>query len=252
MIESPYPSDWRQLQAGVCRLLNETGLTAEIEKKLKTPRGEVEIDVYAVDENSVDQIRYLIECKNWASPIPQSVVHSFTTVMQETGGNIGFIVSRKGFQPGATQYMQSTNIVGATYLEIQKRYWKPWWRNFFVPTIGSAVETLVEYIEPINNEREKLIAELPDHKQVLIRRLQKKYSSFGMMMAAFEFPRYATQFDIPPPNDLSTFKANFENRLGSDFKLSSEYFRDLAFEITTKIKLATDEFNAVFGKNIFV
>lgn len=251
MIESPHPHDWRQLQTGVCRLLNEVGLTAEIEKKLKTPRGEVEIDVYAVDENSVDQIRYLIECKNWASPIPQSVVHSFTTVMHETGGNIGFIVSREGFQSGATQYMQNTNIVGATYLELQKRYWAHWWRKFFVPTIGSAVDTLVEYIEPINSKRERLIAELPDHKQEQIRKLQEKYVLFGMTMAFFEFPRYTSRFDIPPPDDIGGFKAKIAEQLGPEFAFSSEYFRDLAYEIATKLESVTDEFNSVFGKNIF-
>jgi hypothetical protein len=251
MIESPHPNDWRQLQAGVCRLLNEVGLTAEIEKKLKTPRGEVEIDVYAVDENSVDQIRYLIECKNWATPIPQSVVHSFTTVMHETGGNIGFIVSREGFQSGATQYMQNTNIVGATYLELQHRYFSNWWRKFFVPTIGSAVDTLVEYIEPINSKREWLIAELPDHKQEQIRKLQKRYVLFGMTMAFFEFPRYASRCDIPPPDDIAGFKAKIAEQLGSEFAFSSEYFRDLACEIAKKLESVTDEFNSVFGKNIF-
>lgn len=251
MIESPYPNDWRQLQAGVCRLLNEVGLTAETEKKLRTARGEIEIDVYAVDENSVDQIRYLIECKNWATPTPQSVVHSFTTVIHETGGNIGFIVSRVGFQSGASQYMQNTNIIGVTYLELQQRYWAHWWRKFFVPTIGSTVDTLVEYVEPINSKRDRLIKELPDHKQEEIRKLQDKYTLFGMTMALFEFPRYTNRFDIPPPDDIVGFKAKIAEQLGEEFTFSSVYFRDLAHELSAKIESVTDEFNSVFGRNIF-
>lgn len=83
MIEDPYPPDWKALQAGVARLFNEIGLSARIEEKLKTPRGEVEIDVFAVDETSVDKIRYLVECENWNSAIPQTVVHAFNTVMAE-------------------------------------------------------------------------------------------------------------------------------------------------------------------------
>ena len=60
------------MQTGVCALLREVGLSVETEKRFQTPRGEVAIDVYAVDENSVDSIRYIVECKNWTSHIPQS------------------------------------------------------------------------------------------------------------------------------------------------------------------------------------
>lgn len=80
-----WPYDDAYLQAGVARLFNEIGLSARIEEKLKTPRGEVKIDVFAADEASVDKISYLVECKNRNSAIPQAVFHAFTTVMAETG-----------------------------------------------------------------------------------------------------------------------------------------------------------------------
>ncbi len=44
MIDDPHPKDRKDLQARVCRLFNEIGLSAEIEKVLNTPRGEVEVD----------------------------------------------------------------------------------------------------------------------------------------------------------------------------------------------------------------
>jgi len=127
MIDDPYPRDWRELQAGVCRLFNDIGLTAVTEKQLTTPRGVVEVDVYAVDEASVDRIQYIVECKNWKEAIPKTVVHAFITVMHETGANLGFIVSQKGLQSGAVAYTDSTNIVGLTYLELQQRYMRAWW-----------------------------------------------------------------------------------------------------------------------------
>lgn len=141
MIDDPQPADWRQLQLGVCRLFNEVGLTADVGRKVQTARGEIEVDVYAVDEKSVDRILYLVECKNWAARVPQSVVHSFTTVMHETGANIGFIVSREGFQSGARDYLRNTNIVGLTYLELQQRYFEQWWEKFFMVTVGAAADS---------------------------------------------------------------------------------------------------------------
>ena len=95
------------------------------------------MDVHAVDERSVDRIQYIVECKNWGSPIPQSIVHSFTTVMHETGANIGFIVSKHGLQSGALNYTQNTNIRGLTYLELQQRYFQAWWEGHFCIALGA-------------------------------------------------------------------------------------------------------------------
>lgn len=120
MIDNPIPLTWQDLQTNVNQILHEIGLQSEIGKIIETPRGRVEIDVYAIDINSVDKIKYIIECKNWTNAIPQSVVHSFTTVMHETGGNIGFIISQKGLQSGAEGYTKNTNIKGLTYLDFQK------------------------------------------------------------------------------------------------------------------------------------
>ena len=40
------PTDWKDLQNKVCLLLQQSGFTAETEKKVATPRGEVELDVF--------------------------------------------------------------------------------------------------------------------------------------------------------------------------------------------------------------
>ncbi|ODT85506.1 MAG: hypothetical protein ABS69_00760 [Nitrosomonadales bacterium SCN 54-20] len=255
MIETPFPVDWRQLQTGVCALLREVGLSVETEKRFQTPRGEVAIDVYAVDENSVDSIRYIVECKNWTSHIPQSVVHSFTTVMHETGGNIGFIVSREGFQSGARQYLQNTNIVGLTYLELQQRYLDRWWEKFFMPTVGFAADILLQYVEPMNSRRERLIRELPAHKQEEVRRLQERYAVFGMGMAFHQISRFSNILpnwsNFPAPYDIAKYKTVIAEQHGIEFSFSSNYFRDLAFEIARKLQSITAEFHDVFGKNIF-
>lgn len=87
---------------------------------MATPRGEVEVDVYAIDPNSIDAISYVIECKNWNNSINQSIIHSFITIMYETGCNIGYIVSKIGFQSGAINYTKNTNIKLFTFEEFQK------------------------------------------------------------------------------------------------------------------------------------
>ena len=150
MIENPEPKSWKELQSGVCRIFNEIGLEAETEKDIKTPRGSIELDVFALDPGSDDKIQYVVECKNWKNSIPQSVVHSFTTVMHEVGANIGYIVSQRGLQKGAKDYIKNTNIRGVTYSEFQNHYFGIWIDKYFCPTVGNAADSLMQYTEPIN------------------------------------------------------------------------------------------------------
>jgi restriction system protein len=251
MIENPYPTDWKELQTGVCEIFNEVGLTADTEHKMRTPRGEVEIDVYAVDRNSVDQISYLVECKNWTTRVPQSVVHSFTTVMHEAGGNIGFIISKKGFQEGALEYLRNTNIVGLTYLELQQRYFAKWWNNYFEVTVDAGVDTLLQYVEPINTRRERLLNEMSAQKQKNVRQLQEKYFDVGMALALVGYtPNFEKLLRVEPTKSVAEFVQQI-SRPGIDLSFSSVYFRDLAGEIIEKAQSITEEFNAAFGRNIF-
>ena len=108
MINAAVPHDWRQLQSDVAQILSEIGFLVKIGHVMETARGKIEIDVHAIDDGSIDKIQYVIECKNWGNSIPQSVIHSFTTVMHETGGNIGFIISKQGFQSGAKDFVKYT------------------------------------------------------------------------------------------------------------------------------------------------
>ena len=250
MIENPYPHTWQDLQNGVCQIFNEIGLTAEVDMVVTTPRGNVELDVYAVDEKSVDKIKYIVECKNWSTAIPQTVVHAFTTVMHEVGGNIGYIISREGMQAGAIEYTKNTNITGLSYEEFQNKYFSVWFERWFVPQIGDTVDTLSQYVEPINSRRERKLDQLTKEKRKAFSILLDRYYRFGVLMAYFEFPRYSLGFAVSRPDDVEDLKSKFA-KLGKEFIFESEYFRDLLVEIKTKVTEVTEKFNEVFGENIF-
>jgi restriction system protein len=251
MIEDPFPSDWRQLQEGVCRILVEIGLTAELGKKVETPRGRVELDVYAVDEDSVDKISYAIECKNWSSGITQSVVHSFTTVMHEVGANIGYIVSREGLQSGAIGYIKNTNIRGLTYEEFQEHYFNAWFERFFVRRLGDIVDPLAQYVEPFNSSRDRKLAQLDESRVQRFRDISERYQIFGKFMAFFEFPRYGQLFAMKAPTDIDLLKSKVEQALGRGIRLQSIYYRDLLAELIGLVNGVVTQFDEVFGSRIF-
>lgn len=259
MIDDPSPTDWRELQAGVCRLFNEVGLTSTVEKEIHTPRGTVVVDVHAIDEKSVDKIQYIVECKNWSQAIPQTVVHAFTTVMAETGANIGFIVSLRGLQSGAVRYTDNTNIHGLTYLELQQRYLPVWWERYFCPAIGDAADDLLQYVEPFNSFRSRQIDGLSNEGQQKYRTLLEKFGTFGMTLSFFNMGRYINLHKRPnstgdlllSPEGVEPFKRGLLNEHWSFFDWKSTTFRDLLEEIRTNLNLATSEFNELFGRNIF-
>jgi restriction system protein len=251
IIENPNPTSWQELQSGIARIFNEIGLKAEVEKRLSTPRGIVELDIYAVDEKSVDKIRYAVECKNWNVLVPQSVVHSFTTVMHEIGANIGFIISKKGLQSGAIKYTKNTNILGMTYSEFQERYFQVWYERWFVTKIGNAADSLIRYVEPFNSFRERKIDALSKARQKQFVVLYKKYQILGIFMASFHSPSYSHHFAMKTPDNFDDIKGSIRNVFGKQFAFRSTYIKDLLCETIEAVNQITDHFNDIFKKNIF-
>lgn len=257
MIENPYPEKWQDLQDGVCRILNEIGISSVTNYKCLTPRGEVEIDVFGTDEKSVEKIQYVIECKNWNTSIPQSVVHSFTTVMHETGGHIGFIISKLGLQSGAKQYLNHTNIYGMSFSDFQNRYLSTWWSKQFCPRISDSADKLLQYVEPINSRRDKFYNKLSDKDKLKFLELRQKYQSFAMCMALMNYEKIMPEQllkgkePFSPPLTIDIFKENLKKSLGPEFDYKSTYYRDLILEISKHSNSLTLQFNELFGGDIF-
>ncbi|MFA7327938.1 MAG: restriction endonuclease [Candidatus Ratteibacteria bacterium] len=255
-IEDPEPKEWRALQSGVCRIFNEIGLVASESVTIQTPRGSVELDVYAVDTSSIDKIKYVVECKNWNSTIPKMVVHSFSAVMNEVGANVGFIVSKNAFQTGAIEYMRNTVIRGMTYAEFQEKYLNIWWEKFFIPKIGDIANSLVQYEEPLNTPRNTKVGQLSKSGQAQFWELYKKYQAFGVLMSFFTAHRYLKMTDLtdlpdfPSAKKIEELKITF-GKLGEEFNFRSIYCRDLQGEIINKVLEVQGKFDEIFGRNIF-
>jgi hypothetical protein len=120
------PNDWCDLQALVGQLFRELGCEVEIEKQVQLVRGNKEIDVWVSDQHTVPNSEYLCECKFWSRAVPQEVVHAFRTVVSDYGAHRGFIISKAGFQAGAVEAAQNTNIQLVTFGELQAIFFDRW------------------------------------------------------------------------------------------------------------------------------
>lgn len=252
MIDDPFPTDWRELQSGVCRLFNEIGLHADVEVQVATPRGHTVVDVFATDHNSVDKITYIVECKNWSTSVPKSIVHAFTTVMRETGVNVGFIVSRHGLQSGAEEYTNHTNIVGLTYLELQERYFNIWWERHFCRTAALASDIAFQYVEPFNSRRERIVADLSPEARVLVRALQVRYEPFVVFIRVLCHLTMSPNYTVPSPQSIDALRESIAECLDDPACFRSKNYRELLVEVVSKCETIETEFNVLFGRNIFL
>jgi len=141
MIIEQEPENWQDLQALTAKVFTEMGCMPEVEKKIKTVRGTVEIDVYVQDQTHTPPLILLCECKHWSKRIPKNVVHAFRTVAADFGVNRGYIISKAGFQSGALEAAQNSNIVLLDWLEFQQTFYSRW--------VRSMTEKLYEYADII-------------------------------------------------------------------------------------------------------
>lgn len=250
------PNDWQDLQDKVCAILNQVGFESSTSKILKTPRGQVEVDVFAIDPFSIDKIVYVVECKNWENKVPQTVIHSFITVMQETGANVGYIISKAGFQKGAFDYIQNTSIKNLTFGQFQNKYLRAWAGNYFNNEIDKAADSLIQYTEPINSRRERYIAGLPKTERQAVRLLMEKYSLFAFLLlqqGSQNLKRFTPEMqlfnEVRDLREIDEFKNILHQHSGVRF--TSTCYTDLLKELRVVIDGITNEFNMFFGKDIF-
>lgn len=127
-IKSITPQSWKELQNFVSEILSECGYNTSTEKIISTVRGDVEVDVYAKKEGGIKTI-VICECKFWKKNIPKTVVHSLRTVVNDSGATNGFIISKKGFQSGALDASEKSNVILLTWNEFMDTFLHEWLEN---------------------------------------------------------------------------------------------------------------------------
>ncbi len=58
--------------------------------------------------------------------MPKTVVHAFRTVVTDDGANIGFMISRSGFQKGAYEAAEKSNVHLVDWYEFQALFLERW------------------------------------------------------------------------------------------------------------------------------
>jgi restriction system protein len=184
LIEANPPGSWQDLEARVAQILTECGYEVERQKNIPLARGDVNIDVWADDHSSPQNI-IVVECKHWATPVTKSVVHSFRTVVGDSGANTGLIVSSAGFQKGAVEAAAYSNVRLLDWTEFQTMFAVRWFRQYMSSTLEEQTDALHEYTEAMNSRILRKAGALSPDKQEQFRVLRERY--FPLALSNFAF-----------------------------------------------------------------
>lgn len=124
-ITNDIPKNWRDLQDKVCKLLNESGYPSVSPKTICTVRGKIEVDVFSESNGELGK-QFICECKYWNRAIPKAHIHSFRSVVQDSGSMLGIFISKAGYQAGAYEAANCSNILLKDWEGFLKLIEKDW------------------------------------------------------------------------------------------------------------------------------
>lgn len=174
-----FPDDWKDLQVKTSQILSDIGFTCEVEKDIETVRGKVNVDVFGINESSQPKQVLIAECKYWSTNIPKSVVHSFRTVIGDSGANFGLIVSREGFQEGAIEAANNSNLLLFSWNEFLE-YFKLQWLKSMIDANHKISLPLIHFTDSMGDFYDEEFDKLDSNKKDLFFDLKRQYSKFSI------------------------------------------------------------------------
>jgi restriction system protein len=244
LITSRQPDSWENLQDAVGAVLRECGFTVEIEKKLDTARGTVEIDVYS--EEPINRRKYVIlcECKHWKQRVPQNVIHAFRSVVADSGANLGYIISSAGFQSGALTAVDLTNVRLMTWWEFQEEFEATWIERYLRPLFDEMLSRIVQYTAPLPPG---FFLELPEPKQDAFAALAIRHQAFGLLalLLASDDQPYKPDFQLPLRAHLD--KREFSTDEIPSSVLDAKSYREFANAVLKHSEALLREFDRIRG-----
>jgi hypothetical protein len=129
------PADWQQLEEMVNTAFTEMGYESYRNHTVDTIRGKVEIDVFATDCRTSIPTTVICECKHWNKPVDQQVIYAFRSICSDIGPHYALVISKKGFQSGANETRNSTNVHLLNFAQFQEKFFSKWREGVFMEIV---------------------------------------------------------------------------------------------------------------------
>lgn len=238
------PLDWRDLQLKVGKIFSDMGFETGIEQNIETVRGLVNVDVLAVRKTkSIAEIN-IVECKLWSKKVSKQVVHAFRTVITDYGANVGYIVSKRGFQKGAYGAAEKSNVHLLTFEEFQEEF-SSRWLNAVIDKVETIAYPLRRYTSPGETYFDKAIELLSNEDKVKHRSLIGRYFSIARITNRTLYKEPNGQLNL---DNIEHFTEKFKLEFPKPTSINClmDYFTNL----TQIANRGVEEFDILFGQQL--
>ncbi|GKY88124.1 restriction endonuclease [Sinisalibacter aestuarii] len=102
--------NWKDYQDNAAEFFRSLGLSAETDVSIKGVRTSHDVDVVVRSKHVGFETLWLVECKLWKSPVSKLHILALREIVHDTGADRGIVLSESGFQSGAVEAANLTNV----------------------------------------------------------------------------------------------------------------------------------------------
>jgi restriction system protein len=111
---------WKKYQEDAASYFRSLGLEASTDVTVQGVRTSHDIDVLVKSHHAGFDITWLIECKYWKTPVNKLHVLALREIVSDVGADRGILLSEAGFQSGAIEAANLTNVQVTSIKEMRE------------------------------------------------------------------------------------------------------------------------------------
>ncbi len=111
---------WRDYQERTAQFFRDLGLAAETDVTVQGVRTSHDVDVLVRFDHVGFEVTWIVECKLWQTPVSRLHVLALRTIVSDTGADRGILMAESGFQSGAVEAADLTNVQLTSLAELRQ------------------------------------------------------------------------------------------------------------------------------------
>lgn len=112
-------SDWFKFQEDIKIHFDSIGADADTNVRVRGVRTCHDVDVLVKTKFLGENITWIVEAKHWKSKVTKAQVLALRSIVDDIGADRGFIISIAGFQSGAFEAAENTNVKLKTFEDLK-------------------------------------------------------------------------------------------------------------------------------------
>lgn len=101
---------WKDYQEEAAEHFRSLGLNAVTDATVQGIRTSHDVDVLVTSKHAGFEVRWIVECKQWAERVSKLHVLALREIVSDLGADRGILLSESGFQSGAIEAANLTNV----------------------------------------------------------------------------------------------------------------------------------------------